>query len=114
MKAIAAHAHMIHAHEGQSPYAPLCLLHDVGRDVVDVALAQVCIAVEMLHVATVLEPSGRHEHWELFRLAFLKLLGGKVGIYCLTVVDGALPQHLVVPDYVIHFLECDVFVHQCA
>ena len=101
MQSIAAHAHMIHNHKFQHTHAPLCLLHHVGRNVVDVALAESGIALEMLHVATVLKPGGRHKHRELLRLELLQLLGRQIGLQGLSVVDSALPQHLVVPDHVI-------------
>ena len=113
VKPVAAHADVIHAHEGQLAHSPLGLLHDVGRDVVDVALAEACIAVEMLHVASLLEPGGRYKHRELLRLELLELFGGKVCLDGLAVVGGALAQHLVVLDLVIHFMECDVVVYQC-
>ena len=113
VQSVAAHAHMIHSHEFQHTHAPFRLLHHVGRDVVDVALAESGIALEMLHVATVLKPGGRHKHRELLGLELLELLCRQIGLQSLAVVDCALAQRLVVPDFVVDLTESDVVVHQC-
>ena len=113
MKPFAAHAHVIHTHKWQRPDTPLSLRHHVGRDVVDVALTQAGVAVEMLHVAPLLESGGRHKHRELLRLELLELFGRQLGLDGLAVVDGALPQHIIILDLVIHLTESDIVVHQC-
>ena len=109
---LSAHAHMIQGHEGQLPDAPLGLLHQVGGDMVEVALAEAGIALEVLHVATLAEAGGRHHHRELFGLELFELFGGQFGLDGLAVVEGALAQHLVVSDLVVHLAEGDVVVGQ--
>ena len=109
---LSAHAHMIQGHEGQLPDAPLGLLHQVGGDMVEVALAEAGIALEVLHVATLAEAGGRHHHRELFGLELFELFGGQFGLDGLAVVEGALAQHLVVSDFLVHLTEGDVVVGQ--
>ena len=113
VQSVATHAHMIHSHELKHTHAPLGLRHHLGRNLVDVALAQTGIAHEMLHVSAALKACGRNKHRKLFGLEFLELLRRQIGLQGLAIVDSALTQHLVVPDFVIDFTKRDIAVHQC-